>query len=90
MPNVPNECVITLVGRCVGGGGGAITCQLGVCYSLIKSINSKFSHKIIESSPKENMTLSLMSMDIVTYHSMGGRVMRWSWVNFQCRGVLQY
>ena len=24
------------------------------------------------------------------YHPVGDRVVRWCWVNFQCRGVLQF
>ena len=27
---------------------------------------------------------------IVNEHGGGGRVVRWCWVNFQCRGVLQF
>ena len=27
---------------------------------------------------------------LLQYHFGGGRVVRWCWVNFQCRGVLQF
>ena len=29
-------------------------------------------------------------LDIFTLIYRGGRVVRWCWVNFQCRGVLQF
>ena len=37
-----------------------------------------------------NLFLSLLKQRLFTDTVGGGRVMRWCWVNFQCRGVLQF
>ena len=33
---------------------------------------------------------SLCLSDFLSFHTGGGRVVRWCWVNFQCLGILQF
>ena len=42
-------------------------------------------------NPKQPTNHSSMTNNVIIMHYVvGGRVVRWPWINFQCRGVLQF
>ena len=57
----------------------------------IRFLNGTIAHsmKIIFQEENALMTLSLL-LTLNALARGGGRVVRWCWVNFQCRGVLQF
>ena len=45
----------------------------------------------VDSFQRDKSTTSVVDyVDPVSIPFVGGRVVRWCWVNFQCRGVLQF
>ena len=58
-----------------------MACTMGsgsFCCLVLMSLN------IFSSAPE----ISILKLSSVSYYGVGGRVVRWSWVSFQCRGVL--
>ena len=57
-----------------------------LCISYLVLCDNTKTQKVSSKSMTMRAKLGL----VVTEYCGGGRVVRWSWVNFQCRGVLQF
>ena len=77
--------------------GGDFTCEMlktGVPVNVACELfqpKGKTELTLIEKEGKtENDKVASPESAPIHLNQRGGRVVRWSWVNFQCRGVLQF